>query len=108
MRREDADRAFGDLVDLLDEDRALGAQRIDHEAVVHHLMADIHGGRQAVQRALDDFDRAVHAGAEAAGVGEQNLHQALARPLRTHSRSMSRISNAAPIEMAMSATLKAA
>ena len=31
----------GDLVEFLDEDRALGAQALDHVAVVHDLVADI-------------------------------------------------------------------
>ena len=61
------------LVQLLDEHRALGAQVVDHELVVHDLVA--HVDRRAVQleRALDDRDGAVDAGAEAARLGEQDL-----------------------------------
>ena len=56
----------GNLVEFLDEDRALGLQAVDHVAVMHDLVPDI--DRRAVQRErpLDRIDGAHHAGAEAA------------------------------------------
>ena len=70
---EDHRGARGHLGQLLDEHRALGAQVLDHVLVVHDLVA--HVDRRAVQleRALDDVDGAVHAGAEAARLGEEQL-----------------------------------
>ena len=69
VRAEDHGGAGRHLVELLDEDRALGAQVVDHVLVVHDLVA--HVDRRAVQleRALHDLDRALDAGAEAAGAG---------------------------------------
>ena len=55
----------------------LRLQVVDDELVVHDLVA--HVDRRAVlrERLLDDRDRAVDAGAEAARIGEQDVHQRL-------------------------------
>ena len=73
--REDYRRAVGHLVELVDEHRAELAQPLDHVHVVHDFVA--HVDRRAEQRdgALDDVDRAIDAGAESTGVGEQDLHR---------------------------------
>ena len=62
--------------------------------------------------ALDDVDGAIDAGAETARIGEQDFHVpllplALGRRSRSASRSESRITQAAPMVMAESATLNA-
>jgi hypothetical protein len=64
-------RAVGRAVgELLHEDRALGLEAVDHEAVVDDLVADVDRGAPLLQRHLDDLDRPVDAGAEAARGGE--------------------------------------
>ena len=112
MRREDAGCAVGNLVDLLDEDGTLGAQVIDDEAIVYDLVPHVDRRAQRLERALDDLDGPVDAGAEAPWIGQQDLHQDVsafsARRVRHQSSSMSRISRPVPTEIAMSATLKAA
>ena len=64
---------IGNLVELLDEDRALRLQALDDVAVVDDLVAHIDGRAEALQRLLDDLDGALDAGAEAARGAEQNL-----------------------------------
>jgi hypothetical protein len=56
-----------DLVELLDEDGAL-AQALHDEAVVDDLVADIDRRAVLLERQLDDLDRPVDAGAEAARI----------------------------------------
>ena len=75
VRAEDHGGAIGYLVQVLDEDRAIGAQLLDHVAVVHDLVAHVDRRALGFQRALDDGDGAVDAGAEAAGIGEQDVHE---------------------------------
>src|SRR5690606_27910531 len=48
---------------------------VHHVAVVDHLVADVDRRAQRLDRALDDLDRAVDAGAEAAGIGEDDVHE---------------------------------
>jgi hypothetical protein len=64
--------AVGHFVEFLDENRALGLQAIDHIAVVDDLVAHIDRRAVAFERALDDLDRAVDPGAEAARRGDQH------------------------------------
>jgi hypothetical protein len=71
MRGKDHRCAVRHLVQLRHEDRALRLQAVDHEAVVHDLVADIDWRPVAFERELDDADGAVDAGAEAARGGNQ-------------------------------------
>ena len=57
--------AIGDLVELVDEDGALGLEVVDHEFIVHDLMAHIDG-------CAVEGHGAHHAGAEAARRRQQN------------------------------------
>jgi hypothetical protein len=63
----------GTSVEFLDEDGALGLEAIDHVAVVHHFVPHVDRRAELFQRAFDDGDGALDAGAEAAGVGEQDV-----------------------------------
>ena len=67
----------GNLVELLDEDRALGLEALDDIAVVHDLVADIDRRAVLSQRQLDDLDGAVDAGAEAARAAEEDVEGGL-------------------------------
>ena len=78
--------AFGYLVEFLDEHRALGAQVLHHELVMHDLVAHVDGCAVQRQRPLDDLDGALDAGAEAAGIGEQNVHHRM--PITSTSNRM--------------------
>src|SRR4029079_19144299 len=66
------------LVEAVDELHAASGEVVDHVAVVDDLVEDVYGGAVDLERALDDLDCAVDAGAEAAGVGEADVHQGLA------------------------------
>ena len=104
MRGKNDRGAIGHLVELIDEYRAELAQAFDHVHVVHHLVAHVDRRAEHVDGALDDVDGAIDAGAEPARVGEQDLHALF---LRRPSRMASRITSAAPMLMAASATLNA-
>ena len=73
VRAENQGRAARDLLQVLDKDRALFAQIVDHIGVVHDLMAHINGPPKSLQGLLDDVDRAVHAGTKTPGFGKQHL-----------------------------------
>ena len=60
------------LVQLVDEDGALLAQRGDHVVVVDDLVTHVDGRAMQRQRTLDDGDGAIDAGAEAARLRQQN------------------------------------
>jgi hypothetical protein len=79
VRGEHHDRALGDLVGLVHEDHAAVAQRLHHVAVVHDLLAYVDRRAVLVQRLLDGFDRAVHAGAVPAWFREQHAFSALGK-----------------------------
>ena len=66
VRGEDDGDAVRDMVELGDEHRPLGLEAVDDELVVDDLVADIDRRAVALERELDDPDRAVDAGAEAA------------------------------------------
>ena len=66
---------LGTSAGVVDEDGALGAQLFDDVAVVDDLVADVDGRAVALEREIHDLDGAVHAGAEAAGIGEQHAHR---------------------------------
>ena len=113
VRAEDDGRAGGHFREIVDEHGAALAQVVDDEPVVHHFVT--HVDRRAVQhdRALDDLDGAVDAGAEAARIGEQDLHRespecsADAARCARWSRKLSSTSSTAPSVMAESARLNA-
>jgi hypothetical protein len=71
---EDNDNVVRHLVEFFDKDGAASAQVFDYEFVVDDFMAHINRRPEDFQGTVDDFDRAVHAGAEATGVGEFDLH----------------------------------
>ena len=72
MGREDRHRAGRDLVQLIDEHGAAGAQILHHVAVVDDFVTDVDRRAVLLQRPLDDFDRPLDAGAETAGLGEDD------------------------------------
>ena len=69
---EDRDRARRDIVQFLDEHRALRAQVVDDALVVDYFVTDIDRRPELLERALDDLDCALDAGAEAARLGKNN------------------------------------
>ena len=74
------DRARRDLVDVVDEARALALQRLDHVLVVDDLVAHVDRRPEAAQRPLDDLDRPLDAGAEAARLGEDDAQRGPGHP----------------------------
>ena len=76
---EDHGGAVRHLVELVDEHRALRAQLVDDEAVVHDFVAHVDRRAERLERALDDLDRAVDAGAETARIGQQHVHDRIIR-----------------------------
>jgi hypothetical protein len=71
---EHRDRAIGDFGDFIDKDRTTGAEVFDDVAVVNDFVADVDRRAEFDQGALDDFDGALDAGAEAARLGEHDFH----------------------------------
>ena len=71
---EDERCAGGHLVHFLDEHRAAPAQVLDHMLVVDHLVAHMDGCPETGQRPFHDLDGAIDPGAEAARVGQPQLH----------------------------------
>ena len=61
MSGEDHRPVVGHLVELVDEDRTLGLEALDHEAIVHDLVPDIDRPAVAREGALDDLDGAIDA-----------------------------------------------
>ena len=106
VRAEDDGCAVRHGIQLVHEHGAEAAQPVDHELVVHDLVADVDRRAEELDRPLDDVDRAIDAGTEPPRIREQHLHGAVAffRPL-TNSASM--ISMIAPVVIPMSATLNA-
>ena len=74
MRAENGDGARRDLGQFLDEDCTLGLEAIDHEFVVNDLVTDVDRRSVLLERTLDDFDGAHHAGAESARLRKKDLH----------------------------------
>ncbi len=74
MRAEDRHAARRDLVDLVDEPRALGAQPLDDVTVVDDLVPDIDRRAVFLDRALDDLDRAFDSGAKPSGLCQHHSH----------------------------------
>jgi hypothetical protein len=63
----------GTSAEVLDEDRTLLLEILDDVGVVDDLVADVDRRAELVQRALDDLDRALDAGTEAARLGEEDF-----------------------------------
>ena len=70
VRAEHRDRALRDLVDVSTKLRALALQRLDDVLVVDDLVAHVDRRPEAAQRPLDDLDRPLDPGAEAARLGK--------------------------------------
>ena len=79
MRGKDHRHAVRHVVHGFHEDRAFVFQRIDDIFVVHDFMPDIDRCPIDFERALDDGDSAVHAGAEAARRRDKHLKRAAVR-----------------------------
>ena len=75
MGAEDHDGIIRHLRQFIDKDRTAGAQVVDHVTVMHHLMTHINGAAEDFESAIHNVDRPVHAGTEASGVGEYDVHQ---------------------------------
>ena len=73
VRAEDQRGARRHVVEVLDEDRALGLQVVDDVGVVDDLVAHVDRRAELGQRALDDLDRAIHAGAKAARLRQHDF-----------------------------------
>ena len=71
--RKDDDDIIGDFIQLFDKHSAAGAQRFNHKAVMNHLMTNIDGRTKHIERAVNDIDRAVHAGTKATRISQFNL-----------------------------------
>src|SRR5215472_2597044 len=65
------------LRERLDEHSALGAQSVDDEFVMDDFVAHVDRRAKLDQRLLDDRNRAIYTRAEAAGIGEKDIHGAL-------------------------------
>jgi hypothetical protein len=63
------------LIQLIDEHGATGAQILDHMAVMHNFVAHINRRAKFDQRAFHDVDRALHPGAEPAGLSQYDTHR---------------------------------
>jgi len=74
MGTEDDDDVVRHLIQFFDKDCATGAQVFNDKFVVHHFVANIDRRTEYFQSAIDDFNRTVHPGAEATGVGEFDMH----------------------------------
>ena len=87
---------------LINEHGTHIAQTIDDMTVVNDFMAHVYGCTEEGNGPLDDIDRAIDPGTEAARIGELDLHR-----LRRQSAKASHSSRIAPIVIAESAMLKA-
>ena len=74
MGAEDGDAARRHLVHFLDEAHTLGAKPVDHMAVMDDFVPDVDRGAIKRQGPLDDLYRPLDAGAEASGLGQDDLH----------------------------------
>ncbi len=74
MGAEDRHGAVGNLIQLLDKDRAHALELLDHMAIVHDFVADIDRGAEFLESPLDDLDRPHDAGAETSGLSHKNPH----------------------------------
>ena len=85
MRGEDAHRAVGNLFFRVHEHGPAFFELADDVPVVDDLLPDVDGGPERLQRALDDLDCSVHAGAVAAGRRQDDLlHEAIVEGVVIH------------------------
>ena len=70
---ENGHGTFGNLVHLIHEDGALLLEGLHHVAVVHNLLAHVHGRAVVLQRLLNGNHGAVDAGAVTTGSGQQDF-----------------------------------
>ena len=73
MRGEDDPRTVGHLVQLLNEDRAAALEILDDVSVVHDLATHVDRCAEAFERGGHRVDGPLHARAERARGGEQDL-----------------------------------
>src|SRR5208337_3192038 len=83
-------RSFGNLVERLDEYGAPPLEPIDHILVVHDLVVDVDGRSKKVECPFEAFNRHIDPGAESAGVGQDDLHDASSSSLRRVKRTYPR------------------
>ena len=74
MGTEDQQRPSGRIGGILDEDRSLLSELLDHVAVVNDFVTHVDRRSEPPKGELDDLDGPVYAGTESARVGEQNTH----------------------------------
>ena len=84
MGRKHHRPVVGNLVELVDEDRAHLAQAVDDEAVMDDLVAHIDGRSEPLERELDDLDRPVDARAEAARRRDQHFQRGAVQHSDSH------------------------
>ena len=68
--------AIGNLVEFVDEHGTARAKSVDDESVVHDFVTNEDRRAERFERALDDLDGAVDAGAKSAGIGKYDFHAA--------------------------------
>ena len=73
VRAQHDRRAFGDLVDRVDEDDALLFEPAHDLLVVHDLVIAVHGRREGPHHRRQRLDRHLDTRAESTGSGEQDL-----------------------------------
>jgi hypothetical protein len=67
-------RLVGHIAQFLNKHCTHLAQLLNHIPVMHDLMPHVNRRTEQLDGALDNFDSAINAGTEAAGIGEKNLH----------------------------------
>ena len=63
-----------DLVQFVDEDSAAGPEILDNMTIVHDLVTHIDWWTIFLERAFNDLDSHLHAGAKAAGLGKDDAN----------------------------------
>ena len=82
MRRENHRPVVGNLVQLVDKDGAEALEPLDDKAVVDDLVPYIDRRPEPLERELDDLDRSVDPGAEAARGRDQHAKGRMVQPVR--------------------------
>ena len=72
MRGEDDVRSFGNLVDLVDEYRALPLKSRDHVDVVNDLLAHVNGSAEPLESFLDSDDCPIYSCTVPTWCGQQH------------------------------------